>query len=79
MKRELLVPVVTYPDPSSDAVAPNAVAVARHLGADLHALDIHVDIPDVSSALSGRLLKLPEMIRQAETTSRGRGQRCLPS
>ena len=77
MKRELLVPLITYPEASSDAVAPNAVAVARHLGADLHALDINVDIPDVSSALSGLLMKLPEKIRQAETTSRGRGQALL--
>ena len=77
MKRELLVPLITYPEASSDAVAPNAVAVARHLGADLHALDINVDIPDVSSALSGRLLKLPEKIRQTETASRARGQALL--
>lgn len=77
MKRELLVPLVTYPEASSDAVATNAVAVARHLGADLHALDINVDIPNISTALSELLLKLPEMIRQAETTSRKRGQALL--
>lgn len=77
MKLEILVPLVTYPDASSDTIAPNAVAIARHLGGDLHALDIHVDIPSVSSALAGLLLKLPEMIRDAETKSRTRGQALL--
>lgn len=77
MKLQILVPLVTYPDASSDAIVPNAVAVARHLGGELHAIDINVDIPNVSSALSGVLLKLPEMIREAETKSRVQGQELL--
>ena len=73
MKLEALVPLVTYPEASSEKVASNAVNIARHLGADLHALALNVNIPDVSNALSGLLLNLPEMIRAAEANSRVRG------
>ena len=73
IRREAFVPLVTYPDPASDRIASNAVAVARHLGFDLHALALDVDIPNLSSALGNLLLNLPEMIREAEETSRARG------
>jgi hypothetical protein len=61
MKPLALVPLVTYPDANSDSVAANAVAVAAQLGAELHALAVNVDIPDVSSALSKFLLNLPPL------------------
>ena len=77
MKRQALLPLVTYPDPISDAVAANAVAMAKQLDAILHALALNVDIPPVSNALSRFLLDMPEMIRQAEATSRKRGDSLL--
>lgn len=77
MKIQALLPMVTYPDANSDAVATNAVAVAEQLGADLHALALNADIPPVSSALSRLLLDLPEMIRNAETLSRQHGDHLL--
>lgn len=77
MKPQAFLPLVTYTDPNSDAVAANAVAVARQLDADLHALAINADIPEVSSALSRVLLNVPEMIRDAEAGSRKRGRHLL--
>ena len=37
MKLQAFLPLVTHPDPNSEAVAENAVAVAEWLGATLHA------------------------------------------
>ena len=77
MKMQAILPLVTYPHASSDAVAANAVALAAYLGADLHALALNADIPDVSYALSRLLLKLPELIKQAESLSCERGEHLL--
>ncbi|KQZ96302.1 hypothetical protein ASD64_17610 [Mesorhizobium sp. Root157] len=77
MKYQTFLPLVTYADPNTDAVAANAAAVAASIGADLHALAISADIPDVSNALSKLLLNVPEMIREAEALSRKRGAHLL--
>ncbi len=77
MKLQAFLPLVTYTDPNSDAVAANAVAVAALLGADLGVLAVNVTIPQVSNALSRFLLDVPDMIRQAETTSRKHGERLI--
>jgi nucleotide-binding universal stress UspA family protein len=82
VKTQAILPIVTYPDANSDAVAANAVAVAAHLGADLHAVALHADIPEVSNPFSGlplRLpeLRLPELIREADALSRSRGDALL--
>ena len=77
MKLKAILPLVTYPDCNSDAVAANAAAVAEYLGADLHAAAFNADIPDVSNAVSRFLLKLPELIKEAEAVSRARGDRLL--
>ena len=77
MKPLAFLPLVTYPDPNSEAVAANAVAIAAQLGAELHALAVNVDIPDVSNALSKFLLNMPEMVRNAEALSRKRGEELL--
>jgi nucleotide-binding universal stress UspA family protein len=77
MKLQAILPLVTYLDCNSDAVAANAVGMAQYLGADLHAAAFNADIPDVSNALSTFLLKLPELIKEAEALSRGRGERLL--
>ena len=77
MKMQAILPLVTYPDANSDAVAANAVAIAAYLGADLHAVALNADIPDVSNAMSELLLNLPELIKQTESLSRVRGERLL--
>ncbi|WP_287320353.1 universal stress protein [Mesorhizobium sp.] len=47
------------------------------LGADLHALVLEADIPEVSNAFSRMLMNLPEMIRNAEKLSASNGAELL--
>ena len=77
MKTQILLPLVTYTDPNSETVAANAAAVAALLGAELNVLAVNVTIPPVSNALSRFLLDVPDMIRQAEVTSRKHGERLI--
>jgi nucleotide-binding universal stress UspA family protein len=77
MQTQALLPLVTYPDPNSDALAKNAVAMAAILDSSLHALAINADIPDVSNAISRLLLDVPGMVREAEAMSRARGTHLL--
>ncbi len=63
MLTEALIPLVTHPNPNSDAVVRNPVRMAAILDAKLHALAINADIPVVSNALSRLFLNVPEMIR----------------
>jgi nucleotide-binding universal stress UspA family protein len=77
MKIEAFLPLVTYPEANSDAVAANAASVAALIDAELNALAIEVDIPSVSSPLSRLLTNVPEMIRDAELQSHARGEHLL--
>lgn len=77
MKFQAFLPLVTHPDPNSEAVADNAVAAAAWLGATLHARALNADIPVPSSALSGILLNVPELVRNAEAASEKHGARLL--
>ena len=74
MKLMTCLPLVTYPEANTAKVASNAVALARQVGAALHAVVLDVDIPDVSNALASYLLDLPSKIREAEATSHKRGK-----
>ncbi|MGX7873119.1 hypothetical protein ACVDG5_010225 [Mesorhizobium sp. ORM6] len=77
MKLMTSLSVVTYPDANTPKTASNAVAVAKDIGATLHAVIINVEIPAVSNALSGYLLDLPSKIREVEAISRERGKTLL--
>ena len=77
MKLQAFVPFATYPEANSDALAAHAVAVAAGIGAAIRAVAVNADVPDLSNALSKMLLDTPELIRQAETASRRRGQHLL--
>jgi len=77
MTLQIFLPLVTYPDVDTDVVAANAVAVAAHLGADLTALALNVQIPAVSSPLARLLIDLPEMSKKAEHQSRELGKHLL--
>jgi nucleotide-binding universal stress UspA family protein len=77
MKTEVFAPIVTYPDPASENAVTNVITVAKHLEADLDAVALTVDIPDISSALGRLLLNVPEMIREAEANSRERASKLL--
>ncbi|QKC82071.1 universal stress protein [Mesorhizobium sp. NZP2077] len=69
--------LTTYPEANTVKIASNAAALARQLGAALHAIAVNVDIPDVSNALSSYLLDLPSKIREVEATSRKYGKTLL--
>jgi nucleotide-binding universal stress UspA family protein len=77
VKYQVFLPLVTYADPNTEAVAANAAALAASIGADLHALAINASIPDVSNALAKLLFNVPEMIREAEALSSKRGAHLL--
>ena len=70
MKKKAIFPFATYPDAPSDAAAALVVAAAGELDADLHALAVNVDVPNVANAFSRLLIDVPEMIRSAEATGR---------
>ncbi len=73
MTPQLFLPLLTYPDANAEAIAANAVAVAAQMHGDLHAVAFNAEIPGVSSALSRRLMNVPAMIREAESSSSERG------
>lgn len=75
MKRKAIFPFVTYPDAPTDAMASQVVAAAGILDADLHALAVNVDIPDIGNAFSRLLVDVPGMTRAAEGKSRQAGER----
>jgi nucleotide-binding universal stress UspA family protein len=77
MHIQALLPLVTYPEANSDAIAANAVAMAAMLNARLHALAINAELPRVSNAMSRLLLNVPEMIRQVEAMGRERAGQLL--
>jgi nucleotide-binding universal stress UspA family protein len=77
MKLQAFLPLVTHPDPNSEAVAENAVAAAAWLGAKLHARAFNADIRPPSSALSGVLMDVPALIRDAEAASKRHGDHLL--
>ncbi|WP_269930964.1 universal stress protein [Aminobacter sp. HY435] len=77
MKQQFFLPLATYPEANSEAVAVNAMAIAAQLGGRLRATAFNPDIPQVSNALSKLLLDTPQMIRDAEATSRKRGKDLL--
>lgn len=77
MKMQAFLPLATYPDANSEAVAANAVAVAVQLHADLHALALHARIPEVNTAFSHLLMDVPARIREAEAISRQNGGKLL--
>mgnify|MGYP000844547876 CR=1 FL=1 len=77
MRHHAFLPLVTYPDVNADAVASNAVRTAGCLDAELHALALNPDIPNVASPVARLLIDLPEMIGRAEQASRVRGEALL--
>lgn len=77
MKLQAFLPLVTYPDSNSDAIASNATATAAYLGAELHAEVISAHISNASTVMSRLLPKLPELLREAEAASGQRGEHLL--
>ncbi|MBL8579185.1 MAG: universal stress protein [Mesorhizobium sp.] len=77
MKLKTFLPLVTYPDPASETSIANAVAASKLLGAELNALALEVEIPQVSNPLSRALLDVGEMIKDARNLSAQRSDELL--
>lgn len=74
MRPQFFLPLLTYPDATSERMISNAVMLARHLQAALIVCPIYVAIPDVGNALSSIIVDAARMTREAEALSRGRGE-----
>ncbi len=72
MKQHLFLPLLTYPDMTSEFIIANAVALARHMQATLTVCPVVITIPDVSNALSSLIIDAAKMARDAEALSRSR-------
>lgn len=77
MKPHFFLPLATYPEANSEAVASSAASIAAQFNAELHAVVLNPAIPQVSNALSTLLLDTPKMIRDAEASSRRHGKQLL--
>jgi nucleotide-binding universal stress UspA family protein len=73
MKPRILVPLQTYPEGNTPAMARYAAAVGRHLEADIHALVHAVEFPRLSSPFGDRLADVPAMVAEAKAKCRARG------
>jgi nucleotide-binding universal stress UspA family protein len=74
MKQQFLLPLLTYPDATSETMIANAVTLARHLQATLTVCAAHVTVPDVSNALSSLVIDAAKMARDAEALSDKRAE-----
>ncbi|EJZ22868.1 hypothetical protein, partial [Rhizobium sp. Pop5] len=72
MKRHLFLPLLTYPDATSEFMISNAVALAHHMQATLTVCAVEITVPDVSNALSSLIIDVAKMARDAEALSRKR-------
>lgn len=72
MKQHLFLPLLTYPDATSEFMIANAVALAHHMQATLTVCAVEITIPDVSNALSSLIIDAAKMARDAGALSRKR-------
>lgn len=73
MTMQILVPLHTFPDGNSVNIARHAGAVARHLGAEVHALLLNADFPPISSPFADLLLDTAALIESSKARSRQNG------
>ncbi|MBB4237981.1 universal stress protein [Rhizobium esperanzae] len=72
MKRHIFLPLLTYPDATSEFIISNAVALAHHMQATLTVCAVEITIPNVSNALSSLIIDAAKMARDAQALSRKR-------
>ncbi|WP_064686398.1 universal stress protein [Rhizobium bangladeshense] len=72
MKRHIFLPLLTYPDATSEFMVANAVALARHMQATLTVCAVEITIPHVSNTLSSLIIDAAQMAREAGALSRKR-------
>lgn len=75
MRRSFFLPLMTYPDATSESAVESAVNFAARHSADLAGRIVDVDIPHISSPWSLPLIDTAGMVREAEGSSRANGAR----
>lgn len=56
MKRHIFLPLLTYPDATSEIMIANAIMLARHMQATFTVCAVEITIPGVSNALSSLIM-----------------------
>jgi nucleotide-binding universal stress UspA family protein len=75
MKTEFFLPLMTYPDQTSEIVISNAVDLASNCGATLHAVVFDVTIAPITDPWASLLVDLDRLVDEAEHTSSLHGKR----
>ena len=73
MTLQILVPLHTYPDGNSAAIAGHVGAAARHLKADVHGLVLNATFPPASSIMGNMLINVDSMVREVKAKCHIRG------
>ena len=73
MTLQILVPLHTYPDGNSVNIASHAVAVARHLKADVHGLVLNATFPPATSIMGNMIINVDSMVREVTARCHARG------
>ena len=73
MTLQILVPLHTYPDGNSVNIAAHAVAVARHLKADVHGLVLNATFPPATSIMGDMIINVDSMMREVTDKCHVRG------
>lgn len=71
MKAQFHLPLITYPDASSDWIIENALELSRHQGAALSASVLQVRIPRISHPFP-TIVDIEKMVHDAEQLSHQR-------
>ncbi|QWW71621.1 universal stress protein [Rhizobium sp. WYJ-E13] len=73
MQQHFFLPLLTYPDDTSEFMIANGVALARHMKSSLTACTVEIAIPHVSPALGSLIVDTAKLTQEAEALSRQRG------
>jgi nucleotide-binding universal stress UspA family protein len=72
MKAQFFLPLMTYPDHTSEIVISNAINLAGNCGAMLWSVALEVTMPTIIDPWAPLLIDVDQMVREAESTSRTR-------
>ena len=75
MKKQFFLPLMTYPDQTSDSMIGNALDLARNCVASLHAAAVEIIIPPITDPWASLLIDTGRMVRDAEQASAERAGR----
>ena len=72
--RDLLLPALTYPDPTPDRALRSGVALAKRLGGELSLLPVRIDLPELHNPIANALIDLDQKSREQEARSAAAAQ-----